>query len=146
MGFNIKQFKILKHLTFFLKSNWETSIFNIEFFLVMSLWLASSVAKLLFYSFLAVFLSAKELQNEAIWQFWVYTWHHQFWFFKSSSHPLSKSMCGCGCSIISSLMKRLSRSTCCSDLFSCSHTSDQLQRLSIECPRQPKVTTQIYFR
>ncbi|XP_034878793.1 F-box/WD repeat-containing protein 7 isoform X5 [Mirounga leonina] len=47
-------------------------------------------------------------------------------------------MCGCGCSIISSLMKRLSRSTCCSDLFSCSHTSDQLQRLSIECPRQPK--------
>nr|KAF6400991.1 F-box and WD repeat domain containing 7 [Rousettus aegyptiacus] len=51
---------------------------------------------------------------------------------------MSKSMCGCGCSIISSLMKRLSRSTCCSDLFSCSHTSDQLQRLSIECPRQPK--------
>nr|KAF6346521.1 F-box and WD repeat domain containing 7 [Pipistrellus kuhlii] len=51
---------------------------------------------------------------------------------------MSKSMCGCGCSIISSLMKRLSRSTCCSDLFSCSHTSDQLQRLSSECPRQPK--------
>uniref|UniRef100_A0A8C0N2W5 F-box/WD repeat-containing protein 7 n=4 Tax=Canidae TaxID=9608 RepID=A0A8C0N2W5_CANLF len=51
---------------------------------------------------------------------------------------MNKSMCGCGCSIISSLMKRLSRSTCCSDLFSCSHTSDQLQRLSIECPRQPK--------
>ncbi|XP_032990139.1 F-box/WD repeat-containing protein 7 isoform X1 [Rhinolophus ferrumequinum] len=51
---------------------------------------------------------------------------------------MSKSMCGCGCSIISSLMKRLNRSTCCSDLFSCSHTSDQLQRLSIDCPRQPK--------
>ncbi|XP_060134641.1 F-box/WD repeat-containing protein 7 isoform X1 [Zootoca vivipara] len=51
---------------------------------------------------------------------------------------MSKSMCGCGCSIISSLMKRLGRSTCCSDLLSCSHTSDQLQRLSIECPNQPK--------
>ncbi|XP_077156200.1 F-box/WD repeat-containing protein 7 isoform X1 [Paroedura picta] len=51
---------------------------------------------------------------------------------------MSKSMCGCGCSIISSLMKRLGRSTCCSDLLSCSHTSDQLQRLSIECPSQPK--------
>ncbi|EPY75291.1 hypothetical protein CB1_001310006 [Camelus ferus] len=36
-------------------------------------------------------------------------------------------------------MKRLSRSTCCSDLFSCSNTSDQLQRLSIECPRQLKI-------
>ncbi|KAG5198472.1 hypothetical protein MJG53_014204 [Ovis ammon polii x Ovis aries] len=47
-------------------------------------------------------------------------------------------MCGCGCSVVSSLMKRLSRSTCCSDLFSGSHTSDQLQRLSTECPRQPK--------
>ncbi|XP_062992337.1 F-box/WD repeat-containing protein 7 isoform X1 [Elgaria multicarinata webbii] len=47
-------------------------------------------------------------------------------------------MCGCGCSIISSLMKRLGRSTCCSDLLSCSHTSDQLQRLSIECLNQPK--------
>ncbi|XP_058292806.1 F-box/WD repeat-containing protein 7 isoform X1 [Hylobates moloch] len=35
-------------------------------------------------------------------------------------------------------MKRLSRSTCSSDLFCCSHTSDQLQRLSIECPRQLK--------
>lgn len=55
-------------------------------------------------------------------------------------------MCGCGCSIISSLMKRLSRSTCCSELFSCSHIPDQLQRLSIECPRQPKVTSEIYFK
>ncbi|XP_025054307.1 F-box/WD repeat-containing protein 7 isoform X1 [Alligator sinensis] len=35
-------------------------------------------------------------------------------------------------------MKRLGRSTCCSDLLSFSHTSDQLQRLSIECPNQPK--------
>uniref|UniRef100_A0A7M4EPC6 F-box/WD repeat-containing protein 7 n=2 Tax=Crocodylus porosus TaxID=8502 RepID=A0A7M4EPC6_CROPO len=51
---------------------------------------------------------------------------------------MSKSMCCCGCSIISSLMKRLGRSTCCSDLLSFSHTSDQLQRLSIECPNQPK--------
>ncbi|XP_058048138.1 F-box/WD repeat-containing protein 7 isoform X7 [Ahaetulla prasina] len=51
---------------------------------------------------------------------------------------MSKSMCGCGCSIISSLMKRLGRSTCCSDLLSCSHTSDQLQKLSIKYPNQPK--------
>lgn len=141
MGFNIRQFEILKHLTFFLKSSQETSVSNIQFFLAMSLWPVSSVGKLLFYSFLALFLSAGELQNEAVSQFWVYTGHYQFWFFKSNSHLMSKSMCGCGCSIISSLMKRLSRSTCCSDLFSCSHTSDQLQRLSIECPRQPKVTT-----
>ncbi|XP_041905497.1 F-box/WD repeat-containing protein 7 isoform X3 [Corvus hawaiiensis] len=51
---------------------------------------------------------------------------------------MSKSMCGCGCSIISSLMKRLGCSTCCSNLLSCSHTSEQLQRLSIECLNQPK--------
>ncbi|XP_038611210.1 F-box/WD repeat-containing protein 7 isoform X1 [Tachyglossus aculeatus] len=51
---------------------------------------------------------------------------------------MSESMCGCGCSVLSSLMKRLGRSTCCSDLLSCSHTGDQLQRLSIERPRQPK--------
>lgn len=140
MGFNIKQFEILKHLTFFLKSSRETSVFSIEFFLAMSLWLVPSVGKL-FYSFLTVFLLARELQNEAFSQFWVYMGHHQFWFLKLNPHLMSKSMCGCGCSIISSLMKRLNRSTCCSDLFSCSHTSDQLQRLSIECPRQPKVTT-----
>lgn len=145
MGFNIKQFEILKHLTFFLKSSQETSVFSIEFFLAMSLWLVPSVGKL-FYSFLTVFLSARELQNEAFSQFWVYMGHYQFWFLKLNSHLMSKSMCGCGCSIISSLMKRLSRSTCCSDLFFCSHTSDQLQRLSIECPRQPKVTAQIYFK
>ncbi|XP_075716466.1 F-box/WD repeat-containing protein 7 isoform X2 [Rhinoderma darwinii] len=47
-------------------------------------------------------------------------------------------MCGCGCSIISSLMKRLGRSTCCSDLLSCSYPSDPLQRLSFECLSQPK--------
>lgn len=52
---------------------------------------------------------------------------------------MSKSMCGCGCSIISSLMKRLGRTACCSDLFS-SHTSEQLQRLAAGCPPQPKVT------
>lgn len=51
---------------------------------------------------------------------------------------MNKSMCGCGCSIISSLMKRLGCSTCCSHLLSCSHTSEQLQRLSIECLNQPK--------
>lgn len=52
---------------------------------------------------------------------------------------MSKSMCGCGCSIISSLMKRLGRTACCSDLFS-SHTSEQLHRLATGCPPQPKVT------
>ncbi|CAM9215874.1 unnamed protein product [Lampetra planeri] len=51
---------------------------------------------------------------------------------------MSKLMCGCGCSIISSLMKRLGRTTCCSDLLSCSHTSEQLQRLSNGCQPQPK--------
>ncbi|KAM9579388.1 F-box/WD repeat-containing protein 7 isoform 5-T5 [Guaruba guarouba] len=51
---------------------------------------------------------------------------------------MSKSMCGCGCSIISSLMKRLGCSTCCSNLLSCSHTSEQLQRLSFECLNRPK--------
>lgn len=141
MGFNIKQFEILKHLTLFLKSSWETSVFSMDFFLARSLCLVSSGEKLMFSSFLTVFLSARELQNEAVSQFWVYMGHYQFWFFKLSSHLTNKSMCGCGCSIIFSLMKRLSRSTCCSELFSCSHTSDQLQRLSIECPRQPKVTT-----
>ncbi|TWW58798.1 hypothetical protein D4764_06G0003280 [Takifugu flavidus] len=50
---------------------------------------------------------------------------------------MSKSMCGCGCSIISSLMKRLGCAVCCSDLFS-SHTSEQLQRLAAGCPPQPK--------
>ncbi|KAK5865698.1 hypothetical protein PBY51_019947 [Eleginops maclovinus] len=50
---------------------------------------------------------------------------------------MSKSMCGCGCSFISSLMKRLGRTTCCSDLFS-SHTSEQLHRLATGCPPQPK--------
>ena len=54
---------------------------------------------------------------------------------------MSKSMCGCGCSIISSLMKRLGRTACCSDLF-VSHTSEQLQRLTTGCPSQPKVTLQ----
>lgn len=52
---------------------------------------------------------------------------------------MSKSMCGCGCSIISSLMKRLGRTACCSDLFP-SHTSEQLQRLATGCAPQPKVT------
>lgn len=52
---------------------------------------------------------------------------------------MSKSMCGCGCSIISSLMKRLGCAVCCSDLFS-SHTSEQLQRLAAGCRPQPKVT------
>lgn len=62
-----------------------------------------------------------------------------------SPHPrtarllMSKSMCGCGCSIISSLMKRLGRTACCSDLLSCSHTSEQLQRLATACPPRPKV-------
>nr|XP_054591587.1 F-box/WD repeat-containing protein 7 isoform X1 [Nothobranchius furzeri] len=51
---------------------------------------------------------------------------------------MSKSMCGCGCSIISSLMKRLGRTACCSDLLSCSHTSEQLQRLATGCPPRPK--------
>ncbi|KAJ4944395.1 hypothetical protein JOQ06_012939, partial [Pogonophryne albipinna] len=50
---------------------------------------------------------------------------------------MSKSMCGCGCSFISSLMKRLGRTTCCSDLFS-SHTSEQLHRLATGCAPQPK--------
>ena len=65
--------------------------------------------------------------------------------FHTSSKPrtvgllMSKSMCGCGCSIISSLMKRLGRTACCSDLFT-SHTSEQLQRLATGCPPQPKVT------
>lgn len=58
-----------------------------------------------------------------------------FWFL------MSKSMCGCGCSIISSLMKRLGRSACCSDLLSCSHTSEHLQRLATGCPPQHKVTS-----
>lgn len=52
---------------------------------------------------------------------------------------MSTSMCGCGCSIISSLMKRLGCAVCCSDLFS-RHTSEQLQRLAAGCPPQPKVT------
>ncbi|XP_072240973.1 F-box/WD repeat-containing protein 7 isoform X2 [Leuresthes tenuis] len=51
---------------------------------------------------------------------------------------MSKSMCGCGCSIISSLMKRLGCTACCSDLLSCSHTSEQLQRLATGCPPRPK--------
>ncbi|XP_063277354.1 F-box/WD repeat-containing protein 7 isoform X6 [Prinia subflava] len=51
---------------------------------------------------------------------------------------MSKSMCGWCCSIISSFMKRLGCSTCYSNLLSCSHTSEQLQRLSIECLYQPK--------
>ncbi|KAK7929141.1 hypothetical protein WMY93_005536 [Mugilogobius chulae] len=54
--------------------------------------------------------------------------------------PMSKSMCGCGCSIISSLMKRLGRSACCSDLLSCSHTSEQLQRLATGCPPRPSIS------
>ncbi|CAL8286398.1 unnamed protein product [Arctogadus glacialis] len=48
---------------------------------------------------------------------------------------MSESMCGCGCSFISSLMKRLSRTACCSDLLSCSHTSEQLHRLATDRPR-----------
>lgn len=52
---------------------------------------------------------------------------------------MSESMCGCGCSIISSLMKRLGRTACCSDLLSCSHTSEHLQRLAIGCPPRRKV-------
>jgi len=67
-------------------------------------------------------------------------------FFQASSRPraagllMSKSMCGCGCSsFISSLMKRLGRTACCSDLFS-SRTSEQLQRLAAGCAPQPKVT------
>lgn len=52
---------------------------------------------------------------------------------------MSESMCGCGCSIISSLMKRLGRTACCSDLLSCSHTSEHLQRLALGCPPQRKV-------
>lgn len=52
---------------------------------------------------------------------------------------MSESMCGCGCSIISSLMKRLGCAVCCSDLFS-SHTSEQLQWLAAGCRPQPKVT------
>lgn len=70
-----------------------------------------------------------------------------FFFFLSRSPRLltrlgplmSKSMCGCGCSIISSLMKRLGCAVCCSDLFP-SHTSEQLQRLAAGCRPQPKVT------
>lgn len=58
---------------------------------------------------------------------------------KHSVLLMSKSMCGCGCSIISSLMKRLGRTACCSDLFP-SHTSEQLQRLATGCAPQPKVT------
>lgn len=54
--------------------------------------------------------------------------------------PMSEPMCGCGCSIISTLMKRLGRSTCCSDLLSCSHTSEHLQRLATRCPPPTKVT------
>uniref|UniRef100_A0AAY4AB74 F-box/WD repeat-containing protein 7 n=1 Tax=Denticeps clupeoides TaxID=299321 RepID=A0AAY4AB74_9TELE len=50
---------------------------------------------------------------------------------------MSKSMCGCGCSIISSLMKRLGRSACCSDLLSCSHTSEHLQCLATGCQPHP---------
>lgn len=92
------------------------------------------------------FLSARKLQNEAAGQFGVSVGCYLFWLSKLNSHLISKSMCGCGCSIISSLMKRLSRSTFCSEFFSCSHTPDQLQRLSIECPRQPKVTSEIYFK
>ncbi|KAM6940626.1 F-box/WD repeat-containing protein 7 isoform 1-T1 [Xenentodon cancila] len=53
---------------------------------------------------------------------------------------MSKSMCGCGCGIISSLMKRLGRTVCCSDFLSCSHTSEQLQRLATGCsPRLKNV-------
>ncbi|XP_028974315.2 F-box/WD repeat-containing protein 7 isoform X2 [Esox lucius] len=51
---------------------------------------------------------------------------------------MSGPMCGCGCSFISSLMKRLGRSACCSDLLSCSHTSEQLQRLATGCPSPAK--------
>ncbi|XP_008396813.2 F-box/WD repeat-containing protein 7 isoform X1 [Poecilia reticulata] len=51
---------------------------------------------------------------------------------------MSGSMCGCGCSIISSLMKRLGRSACCSDLLSCSQTSEQLQRLAADRPPPSK--------
>ncbi|CAL8331313.1 unnamed protein product [Lota lota] len=51
---------------------------------------------------------------------------------------MSESMCGCGCSFISSLMKRLSRTACCSDLLSCSHTSEQLHRLATDRPRPAK--------
>ncbi|KAJ8335673.1 hypothetical protein SKAU_G00390150 [Synaphobranchus kaupii] len=47
-------------------------------------------------------------------------------------------MCGCGCSIISSLMKRLGRSACCSDLLACGHAPDRLQRLATGCPPPPK--------
>lgn len=54
---------------------------------------------------------------------------------------MNNLMCGCGCSIISSLMKRLGRTACCSDLLSCSHTSETLQRLSTSCPPRTKVTT-----
>ncbi|XP_039549777.1 F-box/WD repeat-containing protein 7 isoform X1 [Pimephales promelas] len=35
-------------------------------------------------------------------------------------------------------MKRLGRSACCSDLLSCSHTSEHLQRLATGCPPQHK--------
>lgn len=52
---------------------------------------------------------------------------------------MSESMCGCGCNIISSLMKRLGRTACCSDLLSCSNTSEHLQRLGLGCPPQRKV-------
>ena len=59
---------------------------------------------------------------------------------------MSKSMCGCGCSIISSLMKRLGRTACCSDLLSCSHTSEQLQRLASGCPPQPQAKVTAHHR
>ncbi len=65
----------------------------------------------------------------------VFSFNVFFWFL------MSKSMCGCGCSIISSLMKRLGRSACCSDLLSCSHTSEHLQHLATGCPPRHKVTS-----
>ncbi|KAL4640408.1 F-box/WD repeat-containing protein 7 [Arapaima gigas] len=52
---------------------------------------------------------------------------------------MSRSMCGCGCSILSSLMKRLGRSACCSDLLSCRHAPEHLQCLAAGCPPPPKV-------
>ncbi|TKS68395.1 hypothetical protein D9C73_002457 [Collichthys lucidus] len=68
-----------------------------------------------------------------------YICRKRFFFEQTVGLLMSKSMCGCGCSIISSLMKRLGRTACCSDLFS-SHTSEQLHRLATGCPPQPKVT------
>ncbi|XP_051866074.1 F-box/WD repeat-containing protein 7 isoform X3 [Pristis pectinata] len=50
-------------------------------------------------------------------------------------------MCGCGCSIISSLMKRLGRPNCCKDHLSCSFTSGQLERLSNGLVNHQKAAT-----